>query len=86
MVGRVAGGRLSVPSMFFHSAGNLGPPQASLSQPMGFLKGWEWDLASKERQQQCPVLLWEGGVAAGIQEGFLEEAAMGLLTESELGG
>lgn len=53
---------------------------------MGFWKGWEWDLASKERQQQCPVLLWEGGVAAGIQEGFLEEAAMGLLTESELGG
>lgn len=44
----------------FHSAGNPGQPQASPSQPTGFWKDWEQDLGSQERQQQCPVLLWEG--------------------------
>lgn len=43
-------------------------------------------LGSKERQQQGPVMLrGRQLVAAGIQEGFLEEVAMGLLSESELG-
>lgn len=31
------------------------------------------------------MLLWGGDVAAGIQEGFLEVAAMGPLPESDLG-
>lgn len=35
---------------------------------------------------KCPVLPWGGDVAAGIQEGFLEVAAMGLLPESDLAG
>ena len=48
----------------------------------GLLEG----LGSKERQQQGPVMLrGRQRVAAGIQEGFLEEVAMGLLSESELG-
>lgn len=52
----------------------------------GLLEGLLIEPVSKERQQQCPVLLWGGDVAAGIQEGFLEVAAMGLLPESDLGG
>lgn len=53
---------------------------------MGFWRDWERDLGSKE--SSC-LPLWCCGVgdeAVGIREGFLEEATVGLLSESELGG
>lgn len=75
-----------VPSMFFHSAGSLRPPRDKPTQPVGFWEDWEQDLGFIEKQQQCPVVLQGGRVVTGIQEGFLKEAAVGLLSDSELGG